>query len=119
ESGIQQAHHLPPTSFIAFSNARLLTVLRLPLLRGSSGLPAASRRRAISAVNSSNVTLPGFEVDDSMLIQSLLAYSSLKIGEISVGMKGEQDSCLLQHLRRCARRILSHPISDHVFDRDH
>ena len=86
---MRHAYQRPPASSIAFSRARFDAVRRLPELRGASGLPAASRRRARSAAKSSNFTGSGFEAGDSMLTNCLLADAPLKISTIGILMKGE------------------------------
>ena len=98
---IAPIHHSPPASSIAFSSARLLGVRRLPLLRGSSGLPSSSRRAARRTAKSGwdrrRAGSSGFEVLDAMIAETFFLDATVKIGAIEVGVKAEQFACLTEH----------------------
>src|SRR4051794_397916 len=91
----RQAHQSPPASSMAFSNARLAGVRRLPALRGSTGSPAAARRRASSGANAAMSTTRSsssfaLDVFNAMVAARLFPDTPLKIGAIEIGKKGEQ-----------------------------
>ena len=100
---VQQIHHRPPASSIAFSSARLPGVRRAPELRGSSGAPSSARRAASRAANSVKSTrgpghgsASGADVFDAMIAETFLADTPIEILEINVGVKGEQDARLIE-----------------------
>ena len=60
-----------------------------------------------------------FDIFDSEVTATFLAYPTLQIVEIGVRVKGEQDARLIEPVAGCPRRKLAHAIGDEVFQRNH
>lgn len=94
------SYHRAPLSSIAASSARLLSVRRVPSLRGITTVPAASRRRTTSRPNaSSEIALRlGLEVCDTIIVRGLFPNAAFQIHNIVCGIKAEQSFGLSQHV---------------------
>ena len=100
-AGPASAHHLPPISSIALSNALLLAVRFLPPLRGSSGLPNSARRLDKASLNAGKSTRRPvhfssvFKRFDAIVIHCFFADTAIQIHFIERRVKAVQYQRLL------------------------